>query len=508
MQDRSPSLTASKAKKPFLPPDFVRAMLAGHSALGLAFAALIYVVCLTGTLSVFLFEMQRWEQPDAPLVAVTPTPEAVGAAFRSGYAKAVAAGAAHDIFIAGPQRTPGRFQVHYDDHEAGIEGEWQANEAGQLVTPVAVPWSEFIARLHMQLHLPRSWGLYLVGLTGVALLSSLISGLLSHPRIFKDAFALRWGGSKRLQEADLHNRLGVWGLPFHVVVTVTGALLGLSSIIIGVLALVAYDGDRTKAFAVLFGQPPGADTTAADVPDIAAMIEKIKAREPEAEFAGAFVQHLGTKGQLTQVLMREPGRIQMSTAYRFSGDGSELERLDESDRGVGRWILGALQPLHFGWFAGLPVKLLYGILGLALTYVTHSGVAIWIARRRDKGRPVPGWERAWAAVVWSQPIAFGTTAMAALVAGEAMLLPTYLATLAGSCVLAWLARDSAGATRLLRLAAALVLLAAAALHASKWWGQAIDPMAWYVDIAIVICALVVALPALRGAAVRTAPQSA
>ena len=101
----------------------------------------------------------------------------------------------------------------------------------------AAPWTEFIAELHMQLHLPRTWGLYLVGLTGVALFSSLISGLLSHPRY--QGRILRWGGSRRLQEADLHNRLGVWGLPFHVVVSVTGALLGLSSLIVGVLALAA-----------------------------------------------------------------------------------------------------------------------------------------------------------------------------------------------------------------------------------------------------------------------------
>ena len=60
-------------KRQFLSPDFVRAMLAGHSALGLAFAALIYIVCLTGTVSVFLMELQRWEQPDGPRVTETPS---------------------------------------------------------------------------------------------------------------------------------------------------------------------------------------------------------------------------------------------------------------------------------------------------------------------------------------------------------------------------------------------------------------------------------------------------
>ena len=49
--------------------------------------------------------------------------------------------------------------------------------------------------------------------------------------------------------------------------------------------------------------------------------------------------------------------------------------------------------LHFGWFAGLPVKIAYLLLGFALCAVTWSGVTIWLARRRDKGRPAPGWER-------------------------------------------------------------------------------------------------------------------
>ena len=120
-----------------------------------------------------------------------------------------------------------RFRVSYHDHDTGVEGDWLADQDGNLVARLEAPFSEFLVHLHTHLHLPATWGLFIVGLTVVALLSSLVSGLLSHPRIFKDAFALRWGGSRRLQEADLHNRLGVWGLPFHIVVTLTGTLLGL-----------------------------------------------------------------------------------------------------------------------------------------------------------------------------------------------------------------------------------------------------------------------------------------
>ena len=48
-----------------------------------------------------------------------------------------------------------------------------------------------------------------------------------HPRVLRDAFHLRLGGSRRLQEADLHNRLGIWALPFHFTLALTGALCAL-----------------------------------------------------------------------------------------------------------------------------------------------------------------------------------------------------------------------------------------------------------------------------------------
>jgi uncharacterized iron-regulated membrane protein len=487
-------------KRQFLSPGFVRAMLAGHSALGLAFAALIYVVCLSGTLAVFLQELQRWEQPDAPLVGETVSADAVGAAVRATYAQAKSENAAHDMFLMGPPVVPQRLYVHYHDHDSGTEGTWLADDEGRLATRHSAPWSEFIGELHMQLHLPRSWGLYIVGLTGVALLSSLISGLLSHPRIFKDAFALRWGGSRRLQEADLHNRLGVWGLPFHIVVTLTGALLGLSTLIIGVLALAAYDGDQEKAFAELFGPRASKNETAAPVPDVAAMIRHVQSAHPGTSFSSVNIEHIGTAGQVVQLGMRSPGRIAFSKAYHFDGAGQPVPQDESGAEGVGQWILGAIQPLHFGWFGGIPVKLLYALLGLALTIVTHSGVVIWLARRRDKGRPAPGWEKIWAAVAWSQPLAFGTTAVGAFaLAGEAPLIAIYLATIGIAFAFAGLAEDGLVATRALRLLTPLALVAAVATHALVWSGRVTDPMAWYVNVGILVCAAAIALPLLRAA---------
>jgi len=494
MQDTNPQKVR---KKPFLSPQFVRAMLAGHSALGIAFAALIYIVCLSGTVVVFLHELQRWEQPDAPVVEGPLPPEAVATALDGTYRKALAANAAHDMFLMGPGPVQKRFLVSFHDHESGAEGSWIADSTGTLIVEHKAPWSEFIGDLHMHLHLPRTWGLFLVGLTGVTLLSSLVSGLLSHPRLFKDAFHLRWGGSRRLQEADLHNRLGVWGLPFHVVVSTTGALLGLSTLIVGVLALAAYDGDSEKAFATILGPMASEDETAAPLPDIAAMIRQIQARIPEAEFASANIGHVAHAGQIVHLGMRTPGHLAMSNSYYFDGNAKLLGDGGLETGSIGQQILGALQPLHFGWFGGFAVKVVYGILGLALTVVTHSGITIWLARRREQGRPAPHWEKVWTALAWSQPLAFATTALVVFTIGEGLALAAYLATTAICINGALGVPEARTAGRTIRLLAGLAILAAVLVHGIAWWGRIADPAAYWVSGTTVVAALALVASALH-----------
>jgi uncharacterized iron-regulated membrane protein len=491
-------------KRQFLPPAFVRAMLAGHSALGLAFVALIYVVCLSGTLAVFAHELQRWEQPDGPTVQGSVSPETVAAALAAGYAQALADKSAHDMFILAPALTGSRLVVSYHDHEAGVEGSWLADADGRLVVRAKAPWTEFLTHLHINLHLPRTWGMFIVGLTGVALLSSLVSGLLSHPRIFKDAFALRWGGSKRLQEADLHNRLGVWGLPFHIAVSLTGALLGLATLVVGVLALAAYDGDSEKAFATLLGPRAGLDQTPAALPDLAGMIRQVQRPHPDAIFVSAQIEHVGKASQVVHLGMRSAGHLAFANTYYFDGTAKSLGDGGLETGGIGQQILGAISPLHFGWFGGLTVKVIYGLLGLGLTVVTHSGVTIWLARRRDKGRPAPVWERIWPAAVWGQPLALATSAIAALQFEERTILPVYLAIVLVSFVLPACLGNPATITRTLRALTAAALAAVVLMHGLAWAPKISDTLAWFVSLS----ALVAVAAILAGAVLARKPSTA
>jgi uncharacterized iron-regulated membrane protein len=189
----------------------------------------------------------------------------------------------------------------------------------------------------------------------------------------------------------------------------------------------------------------------------------------------------------------------MANTYYFDGSGKLLGDGGLETGGIGQQILGALQPLHFGWFGGLPVKLAYGVLGLALTIVTHSGIAIWLARRRDSGRALPGWEKVWAAVTWGQPLAFGTTALAIFTFGEKAALAAYIATVVIALLLAALPVSNwRFLSRLLQGLTAMTVLAAVAVNAYRWMGRHDDPASIGVSVAFVLAALLVLIIALRG----------
>lgn len=494
--DASTSKTAAKPGPPGkpiwprIPAEFVRAMLAGHSALGLAFAALIYLVCFSGSIAVFTQEFTRWEQPAGPVLR-DASPQAADRAFRQALAHNPKA---HDVLVQMPEAARPRLTAHLDDAK-GAERTFIAGATGALAGELKTPWTEFQADLHTVLHLPRAWGGFIVGLTGVALLSSLVSGVLSHPRVFKDAFAFRWGGSKRLQEADLHNRISVWGLPFHLVVSLTGAFLGLTVIIVGVLALATFKGDTAKAYALFAGPRVADDPRPAPVLDLAKAVTTLKAVQPEARPNYLYVEHPGERGQHVSINATTPGRLSRGETYVIDGQGRLLGAVGYETGNLGLKVLSSLTPLHFGWFGGWPVKVAYLLLGLGLTSVTSSGVAIWLARRRDKGRPAPRWERVWIAFVWSQPLAYAVSALVALVLPIAPVTVWIAATLAASAT-AILWTPAAISVRL-RLATAAILVLTAGGHAALNGGRMADPVGWITDAGLVLTAVLLALSTMR-----------
>ncbi|MGF7153627.1 PepSY-associated TM helix domain-containing protein [Novosphingobium gossypii] len=447
---------------------FTRAMLDGHGLIGVIFGAVIYILCLSGSLIVLVDQLTIWERPQAPIVRDV-TPDMLQRVSEDAYVRAKAAGVAHDLFINAP--TPElpllNIYAYGEGGEAGNHREWSADAAGRLGPGTDVPWVEFVQTLHFNLTVPGALGRYVVGIFGTLLLASLFTGILAHRRILKDAFRLRWGGSRRLTNADLHNRIGVWALPFHLIVSLTGSLLGLSGLIIFGLAMVAFKGDQTRAIASLLGPQATEDSRPAPVPDIRPMLVTINAETPGARVSQLRIEHVGTAGQQVTVSVAAPGHLTRAESYIFSPDGTLKQKAGFTDGNVGMRIYGMLTPLHYGTYGGLPLKVIYALLGGGLTLIAATGGNVWLARRRDQGRAAPRLERLWAGILWGQPLALALAAVGE-VTGVATALPVYWSAV----LLVWvvvLAVPSAGrSAALLRIATAVTLLALAGLHMARW----------------------------------------
>ena len=217
------SSTARPAPRPR--NSWVAALLAGHSALGLGFCALIYLICLSGTLAVFERELQRWEQPAIPSVT-NVGPREIETAITNVRQRAPK-DAASSITITLPAPDQLQLLVSAGGHEGKGGRNWYADGDGRLIAEVRHPAASFISELHTDLHMPLGIGRIIVGISGMALLCLIVSGALAHPRIFRDAFRLRLGGPRRLELADTHNRLGTWLLPFALIISFTGAFVAL-----------------------------------------------------------------------------------------------------------------------------------------------------------------------------------------------------------------------------------------------------------------------------------------
>jgi hypothetical protein len=237
------------------------------------------------------------------------------------------------------------------------------------------------------------------------------------------------------------------------------------------------------------------------------MIRQIQAKQPEAEFVSANIQHIAHAGQLVHLGMRTPGHLAMSNSYYFDGNAKLLGDGGLETGTIGKQILGALQPLHFGWFGGFLVKVIYGILGLALTIVTHSGITIWLARRRDAGRPAPHWEKVWSGVTWGQPLAFATTAVTVFTIGDAYALAVYVVTVVVCIAGALAASEANTAGRLMRLATGAAILAAVSLHAVEWSGRLADGLALWVAATFAATGIAFLISGLRPL-LSSAPASA
>lgn len=455
-----------------LSASFVRLSLSGHSWIGVAVGALMYFVCLSGTLAVFYEEFERWEQPYAPEFASYDA-EGIEKTFNK-YLTDPAAEVTPHMYVVLPTDAVPRARLATET--AG----WFLYADGTVAAPERNQWTEMLLDLHLYLHLPESWGMLLVSGLGAMLVALIVSGLFAHPRLFRDAFNLRLGGSRLLEQIDIHNRLSVWGAPFHLVIAVTGAWFGLALPFLALSSHAWFGGDQEAAVEAVFGEEPELAGEVGPV-RISAALQSLRELAPDTEPLFITVHDAGQPDQFMSVAASHPRRLIYAENYLFDAQGTFLRTDGFADGEVGRQVLYSIYRLHFGHFAGLPVKFLYGLLGLALTVVSVTGVNVWLARRkRNDWLP-----HLWIGIVWGLPLALAisaTTQIALAVPSSGILWIVILTSTSMSVALA----NEQRSRRRLQAALAVSLLLLVISHLATF--RMLDGASAVVNAALVVLA--------------------
>jgi hypothetical protein len=239
--------------------------------------------------------------------------------------------------------------------------------------------------------------------------------------VLKDAFLHRPAAGRRLALTDVHNRLGVWAAPFHIVIALTGAVIGLAQVIGFTLALSLHGGDVDKAFEPLFGSEAQtmAITGGAPLADGAVLraLAEMKAQAPKARPMWVALHKAGKPDEHLEITAIPPHSTAYGEIFRFDAQGRLHSRAGLDEGPAGKQAYASLYPLHFGSFGGLWVKLAYAVLGLGLCVICATGMDIWLVKSAEKGRARPRLHRLWTVFVWGMPAALPLAAAVYLLVG-------------------------------------------------------------------------------------------
>lgn len=368
--------------------------LDAHSIIGIIASAAIFIVCLSGTVSVFKEELKWWEQGSLPPVEYLH-PNA-------------AQTAAEAVFAADPTTKHLYLHIPTEQHPRLIAQtdtrEIYANADGQLMEDHDAPWTDFIIDLHYYLNLPQSFGMQVVALLGVVLFTLSITGLFAHPNIFKDAFRVRFRRSPQIGLVDLHNRLSVWTAPFHLTNSITGSMIGfalLSSLVVGTLK---YEGDFEAVFEPVFGEEPAEDLTSAPMANISAALSFMEREYPQHRPIFVILHEPGTAGQYLQIMAEHSDRLIYAEKYNFTGDGQFIDTVGSADGTVGQQVADSVYKIHFGNFGGLGIKLAYGLFGICLLVLIGAGMELYVVRRSARGQNMSLFKYMWRGIQWGTPL--------------------------------------------------------------------------------------------------------
>ncbi|WP_067751709.1 PepSY-associated TM helix domain-containing protein [Orrella dioscoreae] len=365
-----------------------------HTWTGLLLGWILFAMFLTGTLAFFKPEITRWMQPELRANAATPE-QALATAER--VLRERGAEASRWTITLPDVRQP-TLQVVWTSQQAG-EGGGPVRRGFQrlLLDPLTgetlqareTRGGDFFYRFHFELELPRPWGRWLACIAGMFMLVAIISGVITHKKIFTDFFTFRPAKGGQRAWMDGHNALSVLGLPFHFMITLSGVVIFVAMVMPA--GIDAAYGNDTRAYTE--EAYPGAGVAAprsTGQPGVLAplgpMLAQARAHWPDGQVGRIAVNGPASADATVYVSRHMGDRIaygRATPALVFEGGTGRLAK-EMGQSGPAAQTLGVLIGLHLGLFAEPFLRWVYFLVSLAGTAMVGTGLVLWVKKRRQK----------------------------------------------------------------------------------------------------------------------------
>jgi uncharacterized iron-regulated membrane protein len=362
-----------------------------HLWLGIVSGIVLFIVCLTGTLLVFRWEIEDLfehkyviSHPDMSLLSLE---DLVTNVEQNMNGKAV--------LVAPPDLRGDPVGLYMENNEKKFNVYLLDPYTGEILTDTFENWStlqnffHFVYILHTSLFLPSPIGGIVVGSVTLIFVIVALSGLcLWLPANFRNikawanSFFVRFRKGKSQLIFDLHKTLGFYVLIPVLLMALTGLVWSFQWYSNGVATI--FDAPNPHSYNEVKSSPPTPDAKRLPIDFFDKKADEL------------FAQHKGINRGI-YLPSREDDPVMMMGWYprrwnarwgfdriQFDQYTGEVLQFDQFDKfSIGRKIV-MMQPfLHYGSFGGLPMQIIYFIACLIATTLPFTGVMIWWRKLRN-----------------------------------------------------------------------------------------------------------------------------
>lgn len=356
-----------------------------HFYLGLWLGLVLVITGITGTLLVFYVEIDQWLNPQ---IAVQPQGkpqalEAVLATLKAQHPQRTGAWRL-ELPLASDRPLMARYYKPAETQHLRFAPLLVSVDPYRLTVTSNHFWGDTLMTWIYDLHyifLIDGWGTTLMGIVGLLLAISIITGVLlwwPANANWRSAFRLRWDAGGIRRTYDLHKFGGILGLPVLLILAFSGFALNLPT----------WANPVINLFSPLSTMPQ----PTSEVIDIQQRITVDRAVAiAQGRFPRADVRWVETpkdNGDVYLVRMYqagEPGRrFPKTMVWVDQYSGSVLAEHNALTRSAGDGLLAWLHPLHSGEALGLVGRIIVFLSGLLLPLSLVTGLLRWRQKARAK----------------------------------------------------------------------------------------------------------------------------